>query len=84
MAAWQGSQDQSRRRAYGAVQLAQIALLKGEVEEAAAFGIGAIETMNGSTSHRSRQRLSELGSQLEIHSRNRAVSDFHERLRHAR
>ena len=81
--AWQGSQDQTRRRAYGAVQLAQIALLKGEIEEAAVFGIGAIETMNGSTSHRSRQRLSDLGSKLEVHSRNMTVSDFHERLRHA-
>jgi hypothetical protein len=63
------------------VQLARVALLRGDVDQASAYGIGALESTNGSTWHRSRQQLVDLRDRLKSHSNRTSVTDFQERAR---
>lgn len=78
---WDSAKDQTRRRVYSGVQLARIALLRGDVDQASAYGIGALESTNGSTSHRSHQQLVDLRDRLKPHASRASVTDFQERAR---
>jgi ADP-ribose pyrophosphatase YjhB (NUDIX family) len=70
---WDSAKDQTRRRVYSGVQLARIALLRGDADQASAYGIGALESTSGSTSHRSRQQLVDLRDRLKPHTNRSGV-----------
>ncbi|MGK5674512.1 helix-turn-helix domain-containing protein [Micromonospora sp. URMC 106] len=76
---WENTKDQARRRVYGAVQLARVAFLDGDIEQSAAFATTAVESAAGLTSHRSREHLTQLRRQLAPHERQAAVRDFQQR-----
>jgi transcriptional regulator with XRE-family HTH domain len=78
---WDSARDQTRRRVYSGVQLARIALLKGDVDQASAYGVRALESTSGSTSHRSHQQLVNLRDRLKPHGTRKSVADFQERAR---
>jgi hypothetical protein len=78
---WDSGRSQTRRRVYSGVQLARIALLRGDIDQASAYGVGALESTNGSTSHRSHQQLVDLRDRLKPHTNRTSVADFQERAR---
>ena len=77
---WDNAKEQSRRRIYGAVQLARVALLDGDVEQSGAFATMAVESAAGLTSRRSRELLIRLRQQLSPHERQPAVRGFQQRV----
>ncbi|AEV87175.1 55.5 kDa and 49.5 kDa sporulation protein [Actinoplanes sp. SE50] len=78
---WDSAKDQARRRVYSGVQLARVALLTNEVEQAVSYGIAALEATSGLTSNRSLQQLRDLRDQLGNHAKHPAVVEFEERAR---
>ncbi|MEH1098230.1 hypothetical protein [Micromonospora sp. CPCC 205561] len=76
---WDNTKDQARRRVYGAVQLARVALLDGDVEQSTTFATTAVESAAGLTSHRSREHLTQLRQQLAPYERQPAVRTFQQR-----
>lgn len=71
---------QARRQVYGTVQLARIALLGRDVDQAASLGLRALETPGGLQSVRSRRHVTDLAAVLKPHVANQAARDFVERL----
>lgn len=78
-AVWDSGKDQARRRVYAASQLARVALLDGDIEEATVLGTTAVESAGGLTSHRSQQQLKQLRQRLVPHARHAAVKEFEQR-----
>lgn len=78
---WDSTKDQARRRVYSAVQLARIGLLTEDLEYASTYGVEALESASGLSSHRSRKQLTDLRDQFAPHSRHRSVAGFRERAR---
>ncbi|PGH43856.1 hypothetical protein COO58_04965 [Micromonospora sp. WMMA1996] len=76
---WDSGKDQARRRVYAASQLARVALLDGDIEEATALGTTAIESASGLTSHRSHQQLKQLRQKFVPHARHASVEEFKQR-----
>ncbi|MEV6375473.1 hypothetical protein [Micromonospora musae] len=76
---WDSTKDQARRRVYGAVQLARVALLNRNVEEAAAFATTAVDSAGGLTSHRSREHLAQIRQQLTPYADQPSVESFQQR-----
>lgn len=58
---------QARRRVYGTIQLAKIALIQHDLDQACTLGIEAVDAVNGLASHRSVRHLTDLGRLLEPH-----------------
>lgn len=76
---WDNTKDQARRRVYGAVQLARVALLDGDIEQSTALATMAVESAVGLTSHRSREHLTQLRQQFAPHERHASVRSFTQR-----
>ncbi|WDZ84573.1 helix-turn-helix domain-containing protein [Micromonospora cathayae] len=73
------TKGQARRRIYGAVQLARVALLEGDVEQSCAFATRALESAAGLASRRSHEHLVRISQQLATHGQQAAVRDFQQR-----
>ena len=71
---------QARRQVYGTVQLARIALLGKDVEQAASLGLRALETPGALQSVRSRRHVTDLAATLKPHLASQAARDFVERV----
>lgn len=78
---WDQGASQPRRRAYAAAQLAMVAVIEGDVEQACLLGTAAAEATQGMTSHRARQHVVGLARSLRPHAGMAAVKDFNEQLR---
>ncbi|WP_341718855.1 helix-turn-helix transcriptional regulator [Micromonospora sp. FIMYZ51] len=76
---WESGKDQARRRVYAASQLARVALLDGDIEEATALGATALESAGGLTSHRSQEQLKQLRQRFVPHARHASVKEFEQR-----
>lgn len=82
VAAWNGSQQQSRRKIFAAGQLAKAALLDHDIEQAANYASIAVEAIDGTHSRRSLHVVSELHRELTPHRDSGAVRIFTDRMRH--
>ena len=71
---------QPRRQVYGTIQLARIALLNRDIEQAATLGLRALETPGALQSVRSRRHVTDLAALLKPHVANQAARDFVERV----
>jgi tetratricopeptide (TPR) repeat protein len=79
--AWDAAKDQPRRRAFSTGQLARVAALNGDIEQAASLGIAVVETTSRSASRRTLQVVRDVGRDLQRHRTHRYVRDFEERAR---
>jgi hypothetical protein len=82
VAAWSGSQQQSRRRVFAAGQMAKVALLDHDIEQAANYASIAVEAVDGTRSRRSLHVVSELRRELKPHDNVDAVRIFADRMHH--
>ncbi len=80
--AWRGSQGQSRRKVFAAGQLAKVALIDNNIDEAAQYALMATESVDRSRSKRSLQVVSDLRTKLAKHSSSTAVRTFADRANH--
>jgi len=71
---------QPRRQVYGTIQLARVALLDRDVDQASALGTAAFDAINGLESSRSRRHVDDLAVSLKPHMRNRSAREFVERI----
>ncbi len=78
---WNAVAEQPRRRAYAAVQLATVAVLEGDFDQACVLGSIAAEATSGMTSARARQHVTTFARRLQPHGAVPAVRDFNEQLR---
>lgn len=77
--AWNAEREQPRRRTFSTSQLAKVALLAGDVEQAATLGLNAIESSSPQTSQRTWRVIRELQEQLRRYSTVPKVVQFNER-----
>ncbi|WP_141714035.1 hypothetical protein [Micromonospora inyonensis] len=77
--AWDREEKQGRRYVYAASQLAHVALLQGEIEEAASLATTAVQSARGLTSHRSKSHLTALRKQLLPHAQVAYVREFEQK-----
>ena len=73
-------QGQARRQVYGTVQLARIALLGKDADQAASLGLRALDTPGALQSVRSRRHVTDLAAKLKPHVANSTARDFVERV----
>ncbi|PZS27688.1 MAG: hypothetical protein DLM59_15945 [Pseudonocardiales bacterium] len=78
---WEHASGQPRRRAYAAVQLANTAALEGDVDEACALGVVAVEATYGMTSSRAHHHINGLVRRLKPHRDIPAVRELSDRVR---
>jgi hypothetical protein len=79
--AWNAEREQPRRRTFSTSQLARVALMTGDVEQAATLGLNAIDSSSPRTSQRTWRVIRELREQLKAYSRVPEVVQFSERAR---
>lgn len=79
--AWDAAKDQPRRRVYSTGQLAKVAALNGDIEQAASLGVAAVDATSKQASRRSLQVIREVDGQLKRHARQPHVREFRERAR---
>lgn len=80
--AWHGAQEQSRRKVFAAGQLAKVALLERDVDQAAGYALVAAESVDSVRSRRSLQVVSDLYKELSRHTNVPPVRTFANRARH--
>lgn len=78
---WDQASGQPRRHAYAAVQLANAAALEGDIDEACALGVVAVEATHGMTSLRAQHHINGLVKRLKPHSGVPAVRELSDRVR---
>ena len=79
--AWSAEREQPRRRTFSTSQLAKVALLTGDVEQAATLGLNAIESSSSRTSQRTWRVIRDLRTQLKRYPKVPEVVQFNERAR---
>ncbi|RZQ63420.1 hypothetical protein [Amycolatopsis suaedae] len=79
--AWDAAEGQPRRRVYSTGQLAKVAALNNDVEQAASLGLAAVDSTGRQSSQRSLQVIREVDGQLRRYAKQPVVRDFHERAR---
>ncbi len=79
--AWNAAQGHPRRQVYSTGQLAKVAVLNGDIEQAAGLGLAAVESSNKQASQRSLQVIREVDVQLKRYAKQPQVRDFRERAR---
>lgn len=77
--AWDAAKDSPRRRVYSTGQLAKVATLNGDIEQAASLGISAVNSSSGQASQRSLQIIREIDGKLKPYSKDSRVREFRER-----
>jgi tetratricopeptide (TPR) repeat protein/transcriptional regulator with XRE-family HTH domain len=71
--------EQHRRRIYAQVQLADVAIRDGDLDEACRLGTSAVETAQQLTSQRSTEQIVSLAKRLAPHAARSAVREFRQR-----
>jgi len=79
--AWDAASDQPRRRVYSTGQLAEVAVLNRDIEQAATLGLEAAVSTSRQESKRSLQVIRDLDRQLKPHAKQPKVREFRERAR---
>lgn len=79
--AWDAASDQPRRRVYSTGQLAKVAVLNRDIEQAATLGLEAAVSTSRQESKRSLQVIRDLDRQLKPHAKQPKVREFRERAR---
>jgi tetratricopeptide (TPR) repeat protein len=76
--AWDAAKDQPRRRVYSTGQLARVAALNHDIEQAASLGIAAVNTTSQQASQRSLHVIREVDEQLKRYTKQPHVREFRE------
>jgi tetratricopeptide (TPR) repeat protein len=79
--AWDAAKDQPRRRVYSTGQLAKVAALNNDIEQAASLGLAAVDASSKQASRRSLQVIREVDGQLKRYTKQPHVRAFRERAR---
>ncbi|WP_344429968.1 hypothetical protein [Amycolatopsis minnesotensis] len=79
--AWDAAKDHPRRRVYSTGQLAKVAVLNGDIEQAASLGLAAVDSSSRQSSQRSLQVIREVNERLKTHAKQSHVRDFRDRAR---
>ncbi|MFD1147646.1 hypothetical protein [Saccharothrix hoggarensis] len=77
----QSADGQARRIVYSAAQLAKLAMLEGDADQAGAFALTAVETASGLNSKRSIKVIRDLRRDLTEHSHAQPIESFITRVR---
>jgi tetratricopeptide (TPR) repeat protein len=79
--AWDAAKDQPRRRVYSTGQLARVAALNRDIEQAANLGLAAVDASSKQASQRSLQVIRDVDGQLKRYAKQPNVREFRERAR---
>lgn len=77
--AWDAAEGQPRRRVYSTGQLAKVAALNDDIEQAASLGLAAVDSSSRQASQRSLQVIREVDGQLKRYTKQPRVREFRER-----
>lgn len=77
--AWDAAKEQPRRRVYSTGQLAKVAALNSDIEQAASLGLAAVDSSSRQASQRSLQVIREVDGQLKRYVKQPHVQKFRER-----